>query len=160
ATVALLRISIPLGLLILLGTPPLLYLIHLLGKPLERRSGPEQERAARASGVAADLVSGIRVLKGIGAEPAAVRHYAGISGEALAAPLRATGAQAWYQGAVLAANGLFLALVALVGGRLAAAGEISVGDLVAAVGLAQFLIEPLQTLGWVNGQFAQARASA
>jgi putative ABC transport system ATP-binding protein len=76
ATVALLRISIPLGLLILLGTPPLLYLVYLLGKPLERRSGPEQERAAQASGVAADLVSGVRVLKGIGAEPAAVRHYA------------------------------------------------------------------------------------
>ena len=42
------------------------------GKPLERRSGPEQERAAHASGVAADLVAGLRVLKGIGAEPAAV----------------------------------------------------------------------------------------
>jgi putative ABC transport system ATP-binding protein len=160
ATVALLRISIPLGLLILLGTPPLLYLVHLLGKPLERRSGPEQERAAQASGVAADLVSGIRVLKGIGAEPAAVRHYVGTSRQALAATLRATGAQAWYQGAVLAANGLFLALVALVGGRLAAAGEISIGGLVAAVGLAQFLITPLEIFGWVNGQLAQARASA
>jgi len=160
ATVALLRISLPLGLLILLGTPPLLYLVHLLGKPLERRSGPEQERAARASGVAADLVSGVRVLKGIGAEPAAVRRYVGTSREALGATLRATGAQAWYQGAVLAANGLFLALVALVGGRLAAAGEISIGELVAAVGLAQFLITPLEIFGWVNGQLAQARASA
>jgi putative ABC transport system ATP-binding protein len=160
ATVALLRISIPLGLLILLGTPPLLYLVHLLGKPLERRSGPEQERAAQASGVAADLVSGVRVLKGIGAEPAAVRHYVATSRQALAATLHVTGAQAWYQGAVLAANGLFLALVALVGGRLAAAGEISIGGLVAAVGLAQFLIGPLQEFGWVNGQLAQARASA
>ncbi|MGH3613706.1 MAG: ABC transporter ATP-binding protein [Pseudonocardia sp.] len=160
AAVALLRISLPLGLLILLGTPPLLYAVHLLGKPLERRSGPEQERAAQASGMAADLVSGVRVLKGIGAEPAAVRRYVGISREALAATLRATGAQAWYQGAVLAANGLFLALVALVGGRLAAAGDISVGELVAAVGLAQFLITPLEIFGWVSGRLAQARASA
>lgn len=61
---------------------------------------------------------------------------------------------------MLAANGLFLALVALVGGRLAAAGEISIGELVAAVGLAQFLITPLEIFGWVNGQLAQARASA
>jgi putative ABC transport system ATP-binding protein len=160
ATVALLRISLPLGLLILLGTPPLLYLVHLLGKPVERRSGPEQERAAQAAGVAADLVAGVRVLKGVGAEPAAVRRYVGTSREALAATLRATGAQAWYQGAVLAANGLFLALVALVGGRLAAQGEVSIGGLVAAVGLAQFLINPLQIFGWINGQLAQARASA
>lgn len=43
-------------------------------KPLEKRSGPEQERSARACGVAADLVCGVRVLKGIGVEPAAVRR--------------------------------------------------------------------------------------
>ncbi|WP_433297691.1 ABC transporter ATP-binding protein [Pseudonocardia sp. CA-142604] len=160
ATVSLLRISVPLGLLVLLGTPLLLVLVRLLGRPLERRSGPEQERAAHASGVAADLVTGVRVLKGIGAEPAAVRRYTGTSRDALTATLRATSAQAWYEGAVLAANGLFLALIALVGGRLATAGEISIGGLVAAVGLAQFLVEPLQIFGWVNGKFAQARASA
>jgi putative ABC transport system ATP-binding protein len=160
ATVSLLRISVPLGLLVLLGTPLLLALVRLLGRPLEQRSGPQQERAAHASGVAADLVTGVRVLKGIGAEPAAVRRYTGTSRDALTATLRATRAQAWYEGAVLAANGLFLALIALVGGRLATAGEISIGGLVAAVGLAQFLVEPLQIFGWVNGKFAQARASA
>ena len=160
AAVALLNISVPLGLLILLGTPPLLFLVHLLGKPLERRSGPEQERAARAAGVAADLVTGVRVLKGIGAERAAVDRYRLTSRDALGATLRATGAQAWYSGTVLALNGLFLALVALVGGRLAADGAMSVGQLVSAVGLAQFLIGPLEVFGWVNGRLAQARASA
>ncbi|MEJ2885648.1 ABC transporter ATP-binding protein [Actinomycetospora aeridis] len=160
AAVALLRTSVPLGLLILLGTPPLLLLVHFLGVPLQRRSGPEQERAARASGVAADLVDGVRVLKGLGAVPAAVARYRRASRDALGATLGATRVQAGYQGAVLAANGLFLALVALVGGRLAADGQISVGGLVAAVGLAQFLITPLQMLGWVNGRIAQGRASA
>ncbi|MCW0216021.1 MAG: ABC transporter ATP-binding protein/permease [Pseudonocardia sp.] len=160
ATVSLLWISLPLGLLILLGSPPLLYVVHLLGKPLERRSGPEQERAAQASGVAADLVAGVRVLKGIGAEPAAVRRYTATSRDALGATLRATGAQARYSGSVLAVNGLFLALVALVGGRLAAEGSITVGGLVSAVGLAQFLLGPLEIFGYVNARFAQARASA
>jgi putative ABC transport system ATP-binding protein len=160
AAVSLLRISVPLGLLILLGTPPLLYAVHLLGRPIQRRSAPEQERAARASGVAADLVAGIRVLKGIGAEPAAVARYATTSRDALGATLRATGAQARYSGAVLAVNGLFLALVTLVGGRLAAEGTISIGGLVAAVGLAQFLLGPLETFGRVSARLAQARASA
>ncbi|MHC1560100.1 ABC transporter transmembrane domain-containing protein [Actinomycetospora sp. C-140] len=160
AAVSLVRVSVPLGLLILLGTPPLLLVVHLLGVPLQRRSGPEQERAARASGVAADLVDGVRVLKGLGAVPAAVARYERASQEALGATLGATRVQAGYQGAVLAANGLFLALVALVGGRLAADGQISIGGLVAAVGLAQFLITPLQMLGWVNGRIAQGRASA
>lgn len=158
--IALLRISLPLGLLILLGTPPLLSLLRLLGKPLQRRSGPEQERAARAAGVAADLVNGIRVLKGIGAETAAVQRYTLTSRDALTATLRAGRAQGWYQGAMLAANGLFLALIALVGGRLAAEGSISVGELVSAVGLAQFLLVPMNIFGRVVSSLAQARASA
>ena len=36
SAVALLRMSVPLGLLVLLGTPPLLLLAHLIGKPLEK----------------------------------------------------------------------------------------------------------------------------
>ncbi|MFB9531180.1 ABC transporter ATP-binding protein [Nonomuraea roseola] len=158
--IALLRVSLPLGLLVLLGIPPLLMLAHLLGKPLERRSGAEQERAARASGVAADLIAGLRVLKGIGAENAAVARYRRTSRDALAATLRAARAQAWHDGGMLVLTGLFIAVVALVGGRLAAQGDITVGQLVAAVGLAQFLLSPLSILAWANGEFAQGRASA
>ncbi len=160
SAVALLRISLPLGLLVLLGTPPLLYLAHLIGKPLERRSEAEQQRSAHASGVATDLVSGLRVLKGIGAEPAAVARYRETSQNSLQATLRAARAKAWHDGAVLALTGIFIAIVALVGGNLASSGSISVGDLVAAVGLAQFLLTPFLIFGWVNGELAQGRASA
>lgn len=158
--IALLQMSVPLGLLVLLGTPPLLALAHLLGKPLERRSGAEQERAAQASGVAADLLAGLRVLKGIGAERAAVRRYRRTSRESLAATVRAARAQAWHDGGMLTLTGLFIAVVALVGGRLAINGDITVGQLVTAVGLAQFMLGPLSILSWANGEFAQARASA
>nr|WP_246422064.1 ABC transporter ATP-binding protein [Nocardiopsis mwathae] len=160
SSVALLLISVPLGLLVLLGTPPLLWLAHLIGRPLERRSGAEQERAAYASGTAADLVTGLRVLKGLGTESAAVARYREASRDSLAATLRATRAQAGHDGALLALTGLFIALVALVGGRLAIGGTISIGDLVAAVGLAQFLLGPFQIFAWVNGMLAQGRASA
>ncbi|MFC3448271.1 ABC transporter ATP-binding protein [Amycolatopsis speibonae] len=160
SAVALLRISLPLGLLVLLGTPPLLYLAHLIGKPLERRSEAEQERSAHASGIATDLVSGLRVLKGIGAEPAAVARYRDTSQNSLKATLRAARAKAWHDGAVLALTGIFIAIVALVGGNLASSGSISVGDLVAAVGLAQFLLTPFLIFSWVNGELAQGRASA
>ncbi len=157
---ALLVMSLPLGLVVVLGTPPLLYLLRLLSRPLERRSSTEQEQAGEASGVAADLVAGIRVLKGVGAEGEARDRYRSVSRSSLAATLHATRAQAWYQGTVLAANGVFLALVALIGGLLAVRGEISVGEFVAAVGLAQFLIGPLQAFGWFTGLLAQGRASA
>ncbi|MFE1960297.1 ABC transporter transmembrane domain-containing protein [Streptomyces sp. NPDC059479] len=160
SAVALLWISVPLGLVVLLGTPLLLWLGHLLSKPLERRSEAEQERAGQASGVAADLVAGLRVLKGIGAESAAVARYRSASRASLDATLRATRAQAWQKGMTLALTGVFIALVALMGGRLAAAGDISLGGLVSAVGLALFLLGPLEVVGWVNSELAQGRSSA
>jgi putative ABC transport system ATP-binding protein len=160
SAIALLNMSVPLGLLVLLGTPPLLVLGHLIGRPLERRSGEEQERAAHASGIAADLVAGLRILKGIGAERAAIERYRRTSQDSLAATLRAARARAWHDGALLALTGIFIAVIALVGGNLALSGEISIGDLVAAVGLSQFLITPFELFAYANGQFAQARASA
>ncbi|MGW0310936.1 ABC transporter ATP-binding protein [Streptomyces flavidovirens] len=160
SAVALLRISVPLGLLVLLGIPPLLWLGHRISRPLERRSDAEQERAAHASGVAADLVAGLRVLKGIGAEPAAVSRYRRTSQESLTAALRAARSRAWHDGAILALTGIFIAVIGLVGAHLAMRGTISIGELVAAVGLAQFLLGPFQLLTYVNGEFALGRASA
>ncbi|MFD3718969.1 ABC transporter ATP-binding protein [Streptomyces sp. NPDC058674] len=160
SAVALLRMSVPLGLLILLGVPPLLWLGHLISRPLEERSEVEQERAAHASGVAADLVAGLRVLKGIGAEEAAVARYRRTSRDSLAAALRAARSRAWHDGAILALTGIFIAVIGLVGAHLAMRGSISVGELVAAVGLAQYLLGPFQLLTYVNGELAQGRASA
>ena len=144
SSVALLRISVPLGLLVLLGTPPLLWLAHLLGKPLERRTEVEQERAGHASGTAADLVTGLRVLKGIGAEATAVARYRLTSQSSLVAALRTARAHAWHDGTILGLTRIFIAVIALVGGRQAAQGDIS----------------PLLLFTVVNSDFALARASA
>jgi putative ABC transport system ATP-binding protein len=160
SAIALLSMSIPLGLLVLLGTPPLLLLGHLIGRPLERRSDAEQERAAHTSGIAADLIAGLRVLKGIGGERAAITRYRATSQDSLAATLRAARARAWHDGALLSLTGIFIAVIALVGGNLALSGDISIGDLVAAVGLSQFLLGPFELFAYANGQFAQSRASA
>ncbi|MFE4962882.1 ABC transporter ATP-binding protein [Streptomyces sp. NPDC056660] len=160
SAVALLLTSVTLGLIVLLGTPVLLWLGHLLSKPLERRSEAEQDRAAGAAGVAADLVAGLRVLKGLGAQRAAVERYRRTSGVSLAATLRAARAEAWQTGLVLALTGGFIALIAWVGGRLALDGSLTLGQLVSAVGLALFLLGPLETFAWVNTELAQGRASA
>ncbi|MDW4908648.1 ABC transporter ATP-binding protein [Streptomyces sp. ADMS] len=158
--VVLLRMSVTLGLVVLFGTPVLLWLGHLLSKPLESRSEAEQERAAHASAVAADLVAGLRILKGIGGESTALARYRTTSRDSLQATLKAARAQAFQSGMVLGLTGCLIAAVALVGGRLAAQGDISLGQLVSAVGLALFLLGPLEVLAWVNAELAQGRASA
>lgn len=158
--VLLLRASVPLGLLVLLGAPVLMALGHFLARPLEHRSEAEQEQAAHASGVAADLVAGVRVLKGLRAEHAAVRRYRATSQASRAANVRAARAEALQTGLMLTLTGTFIALVALVGGRLVLSGSIGLGALVSAVGLALFLPGPIATLAWMGAEFAKARASA
>ncbi|MEV1021115.1 ABC transporter ATP-binding protein [Streptomyces sp. NPDC050264] len=158
--VLLLRASLPLGLLVLVGAPVLMVLGHFLARPLEHRSAAEQERAAHASAVAADLVAGVRVLKGLRAERAAVDRYRSTSQASLSANLRAARAEALQSGLMLALTGAFIALVALVGGRLVLTGSIGLGALVSAVGLALFLPGPIGVLAYVGAEFAKGRASA
>ncbi|MFD8463604.1 ABC transporter ATP-binding protein [Streptomyces cyaneofuscatus] len=158
--VLLLRASVPLGLLVLIGAPVLMALGHYLARPLEHRSEAEQERAAHASGVAADLVAGVRVLKGLRAESAAVARYRSTSQASREANVRAARAAALQTGLMLTLTGAFIALVALVGGRLVLSGSIGLGALVSAVGLALFLPGPIAVLAWVGAELAKARASA
>ncbi|MFD4636947.1 ABC transporter ATP-binding protein [Lentzea sp. NPDC058436] len=160
ASSALLLMSVPLGLLILLGTPPVMLLMKALTGPLERRASDQQEQVARAAAVGTDLVRGVRVVKGLGVEGAGVARYRSVSRASLAATLHTSRAEAGYSGAVLAVNGVFLAIVALVGGGLAAAGDISVGELVSAVGLAHFMAGPMGTFGEIIGAVAGGRASS
>lgn len=160
AAAALLQISLLLGALVLVGLPPLLVLIHLLGRPLVRRAASEQAEAADATGVAADLIAGLRVLKGIGAESAAIERYRRSSRRSLAATLRAARAEATVEGVGILLTGAFLALVALIGGRLVADGKIALGEFIAAVGLTSFLTGPFSLSSYVVSGLARARASA
>jgi len=160
AATALLGISLVLGALVLAGLPPLLVLIELLGRPLVRRASAEQAEAAGATGVAADLVAGLRVLKGIGAEAPAIERYRNSSRRSLHATLRAANAEAAVVGVGILLTGAFLALVALVGGRLVADGTIGLGEFIAAVGLTGYLTGPFSLSSYVVSGLARARASA
>lgn len=160
AATGLLLISVPLGLLVLLGLPPVLAAVQLLVRPLEGRLHSQQEHAGIAAAVAGDLIGGLRVLKGLGAEAAAAERYRRASRGSLTAAVRASRLESGHNGLTVVVTGAFLAVVALVGGRFAAEGRISIGELIAAVGLAQFLIGPLIRLGYSATEFAAARASA
>jgi len=149
-----------LGLLILAGLPAVLTVEKLMADRLVDRWADEQEESSEAAAVATDLMAGLRVLKGLGAERAAAGRYRRASRESLGATLRAASAEAMANTVGTAVHGGFLALVALIAGRMAAGGSITIGEFVAAVGLTQFLITPLETLGGAITSLAEARASA
>ncbi len=144
----------------LVGLPPVLVAISLLGRPLVRRAASEQAEAAAATGVATDVVAGLRVLKGIGAEATAIERYRVSSRRSLAATLRAARAEAALVGVGTLLTGGFLAVVALVGGHLVADGTIGLGDFIAAVGLTGYLAGPFAVSSFVVAGVARSRASA
>jgi putative ABC transport system ATP-binding protein len=158
--VVLLDASVVLGVVVLGGVPLVLLSSRLLAKPLVGRAEAEQESLAAATAVATDVITGLRVIKGIGAERAAAESYRTASRTALRARLAAADLTGGYLGATNAITGLFLVVVAWVGGRLALEGTISIGELVAGVGLAQFLLGPLERLTELGPILAGARGSA
>ena len=160
AAVALLVVDVPLGLGVLVGVPLVVVALQRMAPLLTRRSAAQQEALAATTSLAVDLVTGLRVLRGIGAQDHAARRYAAASRHALDVTLRAATTKGLHLGLTTTVNGLFLAAVAGVAGWLALQGRLTIGELVAVVGLAQFIAEPVQTLGYCVQLFAMARASA
>ncbi|MFI6432684.1 ABC transporter ATP-binding protein [Rhodococcus oryzae] len=160
SAVTLLVIDVPLGLAVLIGTPLILGLMQLAAPLITRRATAAQAATARASGSATDLVSGLRPLRGLGAERAAATRYRGASGEALRSTLHAAKATGIFVGTSVTVSALLAVGVAGVAGWFALQGRITIGELITVVGLSQFIIEPLGTLARMPGFLATARASA
>lgn len=149
-----------LGAVVVVGLPIVLLLVQVLAEPLVDRADEHLEAVGRASGIAADLFTGLRVLKGLGADRAAADRYRKVSRDALGAGLDANRVRSVYAGLTVTIAGVFVALVAWLGARLALDGAISLGSLVAALGVTQFLVGPLGRLAFAGNLLAQARASS
>jgi putative ABC transport system ATP-binding protein len=156
----LLRIDWALGLGVLIGVPVLVLLLNALGPLVERRTANQQEAVGLAAGVAADLLGGLRPLRGFGGVPEGVRRYARSSRTSLRAQVGALRAEAGFLGATTFTSGVLLAAVAGVAGWFALEGRITVGELITVVGLAAFIADPVLNLAGSVFILAVARASA
>jgi putative ABC transport system ATP-binding protein len=160
ATGVLLALSPVLGAVILVGTPVLLLVQHRASASVRRRAHAEQAHTADASGLAEDLIRGLRVLKGIGATETAAAHYQRRSGCAIAAALRSARTEALLGATGSLLTGVYLAVIVGLGGWLALTGHLGLGPLVSALGLARFLIDPMESLATLPAGYARALASA
>lgn len=159
--VVLLTISWPLGVAVLVGAPTILWILDKAGGPLRARSEHQQEMAGEAAGTATDLVTGFRVVKGIGAEEVAARRYVTASRRALRGVLAASRSEGAYLGVMEAVSGLFVVAIGIAAGLMAVGGSLTVGQLITVVGLTQFVMGPLSALGTNAGAvWAGALASA
>lgn len=160
ATVSLLLISWTLGVTVLVATAAFMAAMHLITTPLERRALHQQAAAAEASHVAADLIAGLRVLKGVGAVDTASTRYLRVSRSSLDASMAMVRARALFNGVSLGLSGAFVAAIAWLSSSMAANGTISVGQLITVVGLAQFIKDPMTTLAFLSAEVREKRAVA
>ena len=144
-SVILLQTSVTLGLVVLLGVPLLMLLIAPILNPLQRRSAHQRALMGGLSNTATDIVSGLRVLRGIGGEQVFHDRYRRESQTTRQAGVEVARLQSVLEALQVFLPGLFVVTVVWLGGRAAVSGEITAGELVAFYGYSAFLLIPLRT---------------
>jgi ABC-type multidrug transport system fused ATPase/permease subunit len=145
-TVILIGTSVPLGLVILIGVPVLTAVVGIGIRPLHRHQQRYRDQQARAATLANDIVTGLRILRGVGGEPLFAGRYRADSQELRRRGNRMASVESYLEAAQILLPGMFLVLVTWLGARLTLAGELTVGQLVASYGYTAFLVGPLRTI--------------
>jgi ABC-type multidrug transport system fused ATPase/permease subunit len=156
----LLRTSVTLGLVVLVGVPLLLLLVGPLLKPLQRRNLAQREMMGALSNLATDIVSGLRILRGIGGERVFHERYVRDSQQVRRAGVQVGRLQSVLDALQVLLPGVFVVLVVWLGARFAVQGRISAGELVAFYGYAAFLMIPLRTATEFANKWIRAHVSA
>lgn len=158
--VILLNSSLALGLLVLVGVPALMLLIGPLLKPLNRRTAHQRQLMGNLSNTASDIVSGLRVLRGIGGEQVFHDRYKRESQETRFAGVQVARLQSVLDALQIFLPGVFVVLVVWLGARYAVQGRITPGELVAFYGYSAFLMIPLRTATEYANKLIRGRVSA
>ncbi|MEU0538992.1 ABC transporter ATP-binding protein [Nocardia sp. NPDC005978] len=158
--VVLLSISPLLALVVLAGVPliigaivPLLHRIQQRGKGYREDQGALTERLA-------DILTGLRVLNGLGGKQRYAARFHRESRALIAKGEHVGAVASWVDALAAGLPMLFLALVTWLAARMTAAQAISVGDLVAIYGYTAMLVVPVGFLIEGGSGIARARISA
>ncbi|MEU3094687.1 ABC transporter ATP-binding protein [Streptomyces sp. NPDC006967] len=143
---------------LLLSVSPLLAVVVLLGVPVigltvgpltGRLRGTETEYRERQGVLTArigDLAGGLRVLSGLGGKSLVSDAFRRDSGRLREQGYRVGAVTSWIQALAAGLPVLFLAAVTWIAARLAAQGEITVGELVSVYGYVAVLVWPVMFL--------------
>ncbi|MCX4631251.1 ABC transporter ATP-binding protein [Streptomyces sp. NBC_01443] len=156
----LLSTSVTLGLLVLIGVPVLLAGTGPLLRPLHKRIGSYRDLQGDLTNRAGDIVSGLRVLRGIGGEAAFGERYRKDSQRLREAGVHVAKVESVLPAAEVLLPGIFVVAVVWIGARLAVGGGLSAGELVAAYGYAAFLMLPMRTATSAVQSFVGADVAA
>ncbi|HEX6355056.1 ABC transporter ATP-binding protein [Actinophytocola sp.] len=145
AVVAVLLVSISplLATVVLIGVPLLVVAMGPLLNRLRRTESSYREHQGALTARAGDIVAGLRVLCGIGGKDLFAARYRRDSQDLRAEGYRVGAVASWIEGLAVGLPSLFLAAVTWLSARMTAAGEITVGEMVAVYGYVAVLATPV-----------------
>ncbi|MPZ80654.1 MAG: ATP-binding cassette domain-containing protein [Actinophytocola sp.] len=148
AVVAVLLIGISplIALVVLLGVPALLLALGPLLNRMRDAETAYREQQGSLAARAGDIVSGLRVLCGIGGKDRFAARYHHESDALRAEGYRVGAVSSWIQAVMVGLPSLFLAAVTWLAARMTAAGDITVGEMVAVYGYVAMLATPVYFL--------------
>jgi ABC-type multidrug transport system fused ATPase/permease subunit len=138
--------SVALGLIVLIGAPAMTALVGLLLRPLHHRQQAYREQQGELAARAADIVSGLRVLRGIGGEAVFAGRYRAESQRLRGTGVHVARTESYLSGAEVLVPGLFVTLATWLAAHYALHRSITPGDLVTFYAYAAFLVLPMATL--------------
>lgn len=145
-SVILLRTSVTLGLVVLIGVPLLAALTQPLMRPLHERQRVQRDVAGKLAAMGSDTVAGLRILRGVGGEDAFFARYEQTSRLVEEAGVRVSSPQSGLEMGQTLLPALLTAVVTYLGARAVLHGSLHAGQLVAFFGYATFLTTPLRTM--------------
>ncbi|MFI6263089.1 ABC transporter ATP-binding protein [Micromonospora sp. NPDC051006] len=158
--VVLWSVSPILALFVLLGAPAVVLVVGPLLRRLERVESVYRHQQGVLTTRAGDIVAGLRVLAGVGGRGLFARRYAARSQNLLTEGYRVGAVNSWIEALTIVIPGLFLAAVVWLAARMAAAGDITIGQMVAVYGYVAVLIVPVWFLLEGGYQLIRGRVAA
>ena len=138
-----LRTSVSLGLVVILGMPLVAAIVTLVIRPLQKRQAVQREAQSAVTTITTDTVAGLRILRGIGGEDVFARRYRDASQELRRRGVEVASSQATLMTLQVLLPGLFAAIVVWVAARMAVAGSLTPGGLITFYGYTAYLSWPL-----------------
>ncbi|PDP85480.1 ABC transporter permease [Glycomyces fuscus] len=148
------------GVVVLVAVPLIIVGMVPLLRVFSRRQEHQRDRQAELTTLSTDLVAGLRVLRGVGGERTVDHRYRTASQRVRSAAMRVGWVDAALNAAREFAPGLLLVGIVWYGARLALAGEITIGQLVAFYGYTGTLSMTVRHLMHCTSLFVSARVAA
>ncbi len=159
ASILMVTTSPTLGAVVLIATPLLLMASAPVLRPLTHAQAAERSESSSLTSLASDIVTGLRILRGVGGERTFTRNYERQSQKVRALGVRVGTWQAVVEAVSILLSGLLLVALVYLGSQRLLDGTLQVGELISFFGYAVFLTSPMQTFfdfaqRWVQGLVA------